>query len=83
MSPMLSERALDGPPVLRIAESGTAIYFYHLVEATTVELKQGQLTAICGKGFHGWETKWRMAGWGQKDHIPSIWCPGCDAIHRA
>ncbi len=63
---------------LRIAESGTSIFHYHLVEATTVELKQGRLTAICGKDFNGWETQIPVKGWGHKDHLPSIWCPGCN-----
>jgi hypothetical protein len=62
---------------LRIAETSTSTYHYHLVRATTEEPKQGKLEAICGLNFTGWETVIPVDVWGVKDHLPSKWCQDC------
>ena len=61
---------------LRIAETSTSIWSYHLVRATTPEVKQGQLQAICGKEFVGWDSG-PVEAWGKQSHLPSIWCAEC------
>ena len=72
--------AEDSNGQLRIAETNTSNFFYHLVRIETSELKQGKLQGICGKEFTGWETGQRVEGWGHKDHIPSRWCSDCITI---
>lgn len=72
----------DDPTVnsslIRIAETSTSTWSYHLVQATSEDLKQGQLKALCGKEFVGWETSLPMRTWGEPSHIPSHWCVECD-----
>lgn len=63
--------------VLRVAETNTSTYYYHLVRATTDHQKQGELDAICDKVFKGWETKIPIRAWGKLDHLHSRWCRGC------
>ena len=62
---------------LRIAETSTSTYHYHLVRRKTDAIKQGELEAICGKKFTGWETMIPVRVWGMKDHLPSHWCQEC------
>ena len=62
---------------LRIAETNTSMYHYHLVRKKIDAIRQGELEGICGKKFGGWETMIPVRVWGMKDHLPSHWCAGC------
>ena len=66
---------------LRLAETDTSTWFYHLVESESAddEIKQGALLAICGAAFNGWETRIPLSTWGLRNHIPSGYCPNCTA----
>jgi len=67
---------------LRLAETGSSTWFYHLVESDLGPERQGKLVAICGAEFIGWETLIPIGCWGQKDHIGSRYCRACTAIKQ-
>lgn len=68
---------------LRMAETVHGTYFYHLVEVTTDDLKQGKLTAICGVDFDGWEVVFPVDHWMQPDHLGSRYCPRCEEARKS
>ena len=68
---------------LRIAEASTANWYYHLVRKATEHQKCGDLDAICGKRFTGWETGIPVSTWESKRgprSVPAIYCAECTKV---
>lgn len=69
---------------LVISESPTSTWFYHLrqVGPEGLKLTGGAPDALCGAKL-GWDTKFPMAYWGRRDHIPSRFCAECERLAKA
>ncbi len=65
--------------MLRLAETNTSTYFYHLHEDEgDPKFSGGRLRALCGVTFLGWDTQIPLSTWGHRGHLPSRYCPECD-----
>ncbi len=66
---------------LVISETISSTYHYHLrrVGPEGVKLGGGVPPALCGAEL-GWDTRFPLAAWGTKDHLPSVWCRKCQDL---
>lgn len=60
-----------------IAETVHGTYFYHLHDTDDPKFGGGQLTALCGKTFSGWDTKIPVSTWGKRTHLHESYCFEC------
>jgi hypothetical protein len=67
---------------LRIAETATATWHYHLHEdGGEPKMGGGCLKMLCGETLTAWDTSIPVESWGKKsDHIPEHFCEGCTEV---